>query len=339
MNILESGHILASEQFMLPVYQEAEPLKTQFLPELSLSEEGNDVKITGKDFTVLFDRISGTIKSYLLDKTEFIQSGFSPNFRRAPTDNDVGNGMAKRCKPWFDATEIHPAENLEVNKVTPREILVKVTYNYPDLHSKEIVNYRIFGSGDLLVSARLNCDGKDIPELPRFGLNLEVKPEFSSLQWYGRGPWENYQDRNSSAFMGLYQSTVEEQFVPYVRPQENGNKTGVKWMALTGKNNKGIFIQGDPQFCFSALPYTYDDMKGFTHGGKHPVDMEKQDFIDLNIDYNQMGVGGDDSWGAKPHPEYTLPAKDYTYSFRFRPFSLDKESPEKLAAQRFEQPK
>jgi beta-galactosidase len=336
MNILETGHILASEQFRLPVYQDAEPLKTQFMPDLSLSEEGNFIKITGKDFTALFDRITGTIKSYLLDKTEFIQSGFSPNFRRAPTDNDVGNGMAKRCKPWFDASENHTAENLEVSKVTPREILVKVTYNYPDLHSKEIVSYRIFGSGDILVSARLNCDGKDIPELPRFGLNLEVKPEFSSLQWYGRGPWENYQDRNSSAFMGLYKSTVDEQFVPYVRPQENGYKTDVKWLALTGENNKGIFFQGDPQFCFSALPYTYDDMKGFTHGGKHPADMEKQAFIDLNIDYNQMGVGGDDSWGAKPHPEYTLPAKDYTYSFRFRPYSADKDTPEKLAEQRFQ---
>jgi beta-galactosidase len=309
------------------------------MPELSLSEEGNVVKITGKDFTILFDRITGMIKSYLLDKTEFIQSGFSPNFRRAPTDNDVGNGMAKRCKPWFDASEIQSAENLEANKVTPREILVRVTYNYPGLHSKEIVNYRIFGSGDIIVSVSLNCEGKDIPELPRFGLNLEVKPEFSSLQWYGRGPWENYQDRNSSAFMGLYKSTVDEQFVPYVRPQENGYKTGVKWMALTGTNNKGIFIQGDPQFCFSTLFYTYDDMKGFSHGGKHPVDMEKQNFIDMNIDYNQMGVGGDDSWGAKPHPEYTLPAKNYTYSFRFRPFSLDKESPEKLAAERFLFPK
>jgi beta-galactosidase len=129
---------------------------------------------------------------------------------------------------------------------------------------------------------------------------------------------------------------VDEQFVPYVRPQENGYKTDVKWLALTGNNKKGIFIQGNPQFCFSALPYTYDDMKGFTHGGKHPVDMEKQTFIDLNIDYNQMGVGGDDSWGARTHAEYRLPAKDYNYSFRFRPYSTDKENPEKLAAQQIQ---
>jgi beta-galactosidase len=223
--------------------------------------------------------------------------------------------------------------------VSPNEIVVKVTYNFPDLSAKEFVNYRILGSGDILVTVKINLIGKDIPELPRFGLNLEMKSEFSNVQWYGRGPWENYQDRNSSAFVGLYNSTVDEQFIPYVRPQENGYKTGVRWMALTGKDNKGIFIQGDPQFCFSALPYTYDDMKGFTHGGNHPVDMEKQNFIDLNIDYNQMGVGGDDSWGAKPHPEYRLTANDYSYSFRFRPYSTNKDNPEKLAAQRFEYPK
>jgi beta-galactosidase len=335
MNILETGHILASEQFRLPLYKEPETVQTQSMPELALSENRIDVKITCKDFTIIFDRTSGTIKSYLLDKTEFIQNGFSPNFRRAPTDNDVGNGMAKRCKPWFDASENHSAENLEVKKVSPQEILVKVTYNFSDLRSKEIVNYRILGSGDILVNVSLNCGGNDLPELPRVGLNLELKPEFSNIQWYGRGPWENYQDRNSATFMGLYSSTVDEQFVPYVRPQENGYKTSVRWLALTGKNNKGIFIQGDPQFCFSALPYTYNDMKGFTHGGKHPSDMQKENFIDLNIDYNQMGVGGDDSWGAMPHAEYSLPAKDYNYSFRFRPFSMEKDNPEKLVAERF----
>jgi beta-galactosidase len=132
---------------------------------------------------------------------------------------------------------------------------------------------------------------------------------------------------------------VNEQFGPYVRPQENGYKTDVSWLAMTGKNKMGLFIQGDPVFCFSALPYTYDDMKGFTHGGKHPCGMEKKNFIDLNIDFKQMGVGGDDSWGARTHKEYTLPAEDYSYSFRFRPFSLAKESPEKLSAERFAFPK
>jgi beta-galactosidase len=246
--------------------------------------------------------------------------------------------MAKRCKPWFEASEINDPEFFEVKEVALQEILVSVRYDYPDLHSNEMVNYRIFGSGDILLSISLKCNGKDNPELPRLGLNLEVKPGFSNLEWYGRGPWENYQDRNSSAFLGLYNSTVDEQFVPYVRPQENGYKTDVRWLALTGKDNKGIFIQGDPQFCFSALPYTYDDMKGFTHGGKHPVDLQKQEFIDLNIDYKQMGVGGDDSWGAKTHSEYMLPAKDYSYSFRFRPYSRDKDIPEKLASQRFALP-
>ena len=339
MNILDAGHILASEQISFPVLSQPGNEQISTIPELSVTEKENEIKITGNDFSILFNRNIGTITSYLMGNTEYIQKGFAPNFRRAPTDNDVGNGMAKRCKPWFDASEIHTAESVEINKVSPNEIVVKVTYNFPDLSAKEFVNYRILGSGDILVTVKLNLIGKDIPELPRLGLNLEVKSEFSNVQWYGRGPWENYQDRNSSAFVGLYNSTVDEQFIPYVRPQENGYKTGVRWMALTGKDNKGIFIQGDPQFCFSALPYTYDDMKGFTHGGNHPVDMKKQNFIDLNIDYNQMGVGGDDSWGAKPHPEYRLTANDYSYSFRFRPYSTITDNPEKLAEQRFNYPK
>ena len=335
MNLLGTGHILASEQFKLPWYQEPER-KPSSDSELSLSEKDNEVSITGNDFTILFDKSTGMIKSYILDKKEFIQKGFTPNFRRAPTDNDVGNGMAKRCKPWFDATEKQTMEKFEIKKVSPGEIAISVTYNYPEILSKEIIHYRILGSGDILVKVDLKCEGKDVPELPRVGLNLGLKAGFSSLEWFGRGPWENYQDRYTSAFVGLYNSTVDEQFVPYVRPQENGYKTEVRWLALKGNNGKGLFIQGDPHICFSALPYTYDDMKGFTHGGKHPSDMEKQDFIDLNIDYNQMGVGGDDSWGAKPHNEYRLMAKEYSYSFRFRPYSADKERPEELAGQRFE---
>jgi beta-galactosidase len=334
VNLLETGHILASEQFRLPFYKEPETLIDRSATGLVLNEKENEVKIKGKDFTILFDRYTGRIKSYILDNTEFIQSGFIPNFRRAPTDNDVGNGMAKRCKPWFDASDKYLVEKTEITKSGDREIIIDVTYLFPELMAREFVSYRIFSSGDIVVKLNLRCSGKETPEIPRVGLNLQLASVFSNLQWYGRGPWENYQDRKSSAFIGFYESTVDDQFVQYVRPQENGYKTDVRWMALTGKNNKGLFIQGDPQFCFSALPYTFDDMKGFTHGGKHPADMEKQNFTDLNIDYSQMGVGGDDSWGAKPHPEYRLTEKEYNFSFRFRPYSADKEDPESLASQR-----
>ena len=150
-------------------------------------------------------------------------------------------------------------------------------------------------------------------------MNMQINPEFGRVAWYGRGPWENYQDRYTGCFVGIYESTVDEQFTPYVRPQENGYKTDVRWMTLENPKHIAIRFSGEPLICFSALPYTYEDMKGFKQGGKHLNDLEKRPFVDLNIDYKQMGVGGDDSWGARTHAEYTLPAKEYEYSFTMEP--------------------
>ncbi|NTV83534.1 MAG: hypothetical protein HGA23_04440, partial [Bacteroidales bacterium] len=124
-----------------------------------------------------------------------------------------------------------------------------------------------------------------------------------------------YQDRNTASFAGIYESTVDEQFTPYVRPQENGYKTGVRWMTLTNPKHISLKFSGQPMVCFSALPYTYDDMKGFKQAGKHIHDLVNEPFVDLNLDYGQMGVGGDDSWGARTHEAYTLPAGEYHYSF------------------------
>lgn len=160
-----------------------------------------------------------------------------------------------------------------------------------------------------------------LPELPRFGLNFRICNDFRKISWLGKGPWENYQDRNTAAFVGLYESTVDEQFVPYVRPQENGYKTEVRWVGL--ENGKaGILMSSDSLFCFSALPYDFDEMKGFKQCCRHLNELEKLDFVDLDIDYKQMGVGGDDSWGARPYKQYTLPAGNYSYSFTMKPYTV-----------------
>jgi beta-galactosidase len=126
--------------------------------------------------------------------------------------------------------------------------------------------------------------------------------------------------------VGRYKCKVGDQEIPYVRPQEYGYKTDVRWLTLTTDNKKGIFISGDSLICFSALPYTYDDLKGFVQGGKHAGDLDKENFVNLNVDYKQMGVGGDDSWGARTHSEYTLPARVYSFTFRMIPFDAEKQS-------------
>jgi beta-galactosidase len=192
-----------------------------------------------------------------------------------------------------------------------------------DVSSRAMIRYTVRGDGGVTVAMHL-VPGKDkLPELPRFGLNFRIQPGFEKVAWYGRGPQENYSDRKTGAFMGVWNSTVDSLFTKqYVRPQENGYRTDVRWVMLSGAGNAALLIKGNPLIGFSALHYTYDDLKGFTQSGKHPADMEKKPFIDLNIDLGQQGVGGDDSWGARVHPEYTLPAREYAYEFTLLPVIL-----------------
>jgi len=314
--LLPAGHTLASEQFALPSAGQPSavslPAKQQ---RLNISENSDAVDITGEQFAIRFSKMDGALTSYKYKNVEFIVSGPLPNFRRAPTDNDIGNGMAKRCQPWFDATEKLTMSGFKTENNPDGTYLVSVTYIFPEEIASETVTYLIHPDGTITITASLKPLKEKLPELPRFGLNMRINQAFQQVTWYGRGPWENYTDRKTASFVGLYQGTVDEQFTPYARPQENGYKTDVRWVKLESQQGAGLKFSGDPLISFSALPYTYDDMKGFKHGGKHLNDLEKKPFVDLNIDYGQMGVGGDDSWGAKTHAQYTLPAKEYVFCF------------------------
>jgi beta-galactosidase len=334
LGILAKGHVLASEQLSLPAEKSGVQTSTGQFPELKLTETSDETLVTGQGFTVTFDRHTGTLTSYKFENTELILNGPQPNFRRAPTDNDVGNGLYKRAKVWFDESEQRSIKLQQTTRISTNEIEFKVIYELYTSGTKFSVDYHILGSGDLLADVHMVPGKADLPDIPRFGLNIRLNPAFDRLEWYGRGPWENYQDRNTAAFLGIYKSTVDEQFVPYVRPQENGYKTDVRWLSMTTADGKGLLIQGDPVFCFSSLWYTYDDMKGFTHGGKHAGDLEKEKFIDLNVDYRQMGVGGDDSWGARTHPEYCLKPQGYGYKFRFRPYDARKDDLSRLTREK-----
>ncbi|MEZ5197883.1 MAG: beta-galactosidase small subunit [Bacteroidales bacterium] len=161
---------------------------------------------------------------------------------------------------------------------------------------------------------------RSMPELPRFGTKMKVPGQFSNLTFMGGGPHENYWDRNTSAFISQYSSTVEDQYFPYIRPQENGYKTDTRWLALQDSTGKGVLIIGEPQISFSALNYTLEQLdQGSKKNYRHTNDLVPNDFISLNVDYKQTGVGGDDSWGARPHPQYTLEYGEYHYSYIIRP--------------------
>jgi beta-galactosidase len=162
--------------------------------------------------------------------------------------------------------------------------------------------------------------GRDLPELPRFGMRMQLASQFSTLEYYGRGPWENYSDRNTASFVGLYKDDVKNQYSwNYIRPQESGYKTDVRWLTLTNASGLGVHIKGMQPICFSATNLRTEDLDpGLTKKQQHPTDIKPRKEVYLNVDLKQRGVGGDNSWGALPHEPYRLLDKKYSYSYVIR---------------------
>jgi len=244
-----------------------------------------------------------------------------PNFWRAPTDNDFGNGMDKRCAAWKEMSTQRIVKDFTVKQEGKSEITINVLFEFNDSKSQNQTSYKILASGDVEVFNEIDANEPNLPEMPRFGMKMQLSDVLENLQWLGRGPHENYQDRNTSAFVDVYESTVGEQYYPYVRPQENGYKTDTRWLVLTDHQGIGLKIAGMPLFGFSALNYSINDLdQGTKKNYRHTNDLVPGEFVELLVDYKQMGVGGDDSWWARPHKQYQIPAGKYSYSFRMSPY-------------------
>jgi len=311
----DKGHEVAWAQFALDVAAEMPKLDTVAMPPLDVAEDGDRITVAGDGFTVQFDRVTGTIASLVSGGEELIRSGPQPNFWRAPTDNDRGNEMPDRCAPWKVASGDRKITGSSVNRLGPAEVEVSFESVLGGVESTTQTIYTVVGSGDILMDVAMEPSDDELPDLPRFGMQMVVPGGFEKLTWYGRGPHESYWDRKAGARVGVHSGTVDEQFVDYSEPQENGNKTDVRWLSLTHDDGSGLLVVGDPLVGFSAHHYTTDDLEN----AKHSYEMERRDDITLNIDMQQTGVGGDDSWGARTHDEYTLWAKPFEYSFRLRP--------------------
>ncbi len=324
------GHEIAAEQFRLPFSQAAHPEGTEGMPPLTISERGQEVIISGREFEVRFDRTTGRLTSYRHRGEELLNRGPEPNFWRAPTDNDFGNGMEKRCAVWQKASGLRTLESFAVKPLGRQAAVLTAEFNLPDVQSKYRTTFTVFGSGDIIVENRIRIGKEDLPELPRFGMRLRIPAGLDRVEWYGRGPHENYWDRRASAFVGQYLSTARDMFVPYVSPQENGYRTDVRWVSVRDEKGRGLAFFGLDLLSFSALRYTIEDLSQKSRGTMHPTDLVERDFIELNVDFKQTGVGGEDSWGARPYPQYTLFPNDYSYRFRIRP--LDPEDDPKILA-------
>jgi beta-galactosidase len=313
----ERGHVVAWDQFKVPfeVPPVPEP-EVASMPELSLRQSGNSVIVNGKDFTVMVGKKNGAIESFEFGGKQLIAAPLVPNFWRAPIDNDEGNEMPERLGVWRQAGQNRKVTEVSSEQAGPRTVRITVRSTLPAGRSEYGSVYTVYGNGDIVVENSF-APGNDLPDLPRFGMQMAMPGEFSTMTWFGRGPHESYWDRKTGAAVGLHSGPVEEQIHDYVRPQETGNKTDVRWVALTNADGVGLMAIGMPLLSVSAWPFTMQDLEEAEHVNELP----RRDTVTVNIDYKQMGVGGDDSWGARTHREYTLPAKPYSYSFRLRPCS------------------
>ncbi|MFD0991241.1 glycoside hydrolase family 2 TIM barrel-domain containing protein [Mariniflexile jejuense] len=268
-----------------------------------------------------FDLIQGKLILYKLleDKNnKSILNYPEPYFWRAPTDNDYGNKMPERLGVWKYAHSNLKVDNVTVGKITAQGLPITVNFTIANLNVSYTVNYIINHDGSIKITASMNTTGKDLPELPRFGMRMLLDGSYDNLSYYGRGPWENYSDRNTASFLGIYKDEVENQYTwEYIRPQEAGYKTDVRWLTLSDKNNQTLKIVGEQPLCFSALNMSAETLDGGEKKSQtHTTDIHvENDKVYLHIDFKQRGVGGDTSWGAYPHKPYRLEDGNYSYSY------------------------
>lgn len=326
-NLLSGGWEIASEQFKLPIRTEKKQFDITKGGKVTY-KEGESIAITGKGFSVDIDSKTGIITSYKSNGNEFLLNGFGPRpaFWRAPTDNDYGWKMPKESHLWKEATE--QTSNAMSVKASQKgdAVQVEVIYKIDSVNSTWITRYTVMGNGSIKVDNELMNHGNETSVIPRIGMKMQMPVQFTSLEYFGRGPWENYSDRNSSSFVGHYKSTVAEQYVPYIRPQENGHHTDVRWMALSNSGGSGLAIVADGLIEFNALNTPIEDFDAGIDKDKnlrHANDIKPKDLVEVHIDFHMIGVGGDDSWGARPHDEYLIKSRkeSFKYGFTMVPFS------------------
>ncbi|MCM3111800.1 glycoside hydrolase family 2 TIM barrel-domain containing protein [Lederbergia lenta] len=311
----EQGHEIAYDQFIL---REGvignDKVK---LGELNVNDQSEELIVSTEQISVRFNKQTGDLVSYKVSGVELLKSPLIPNYWRAMIDNDIGSGLNERSAAWREAGAKRKLESFHVESKND-QVNVTVNYLLPTVNgSKTEIRYTISGNGEIIVASKLT-PGADLPEIPEVGVLFTMDQPFENLEWYGRGPHENYIDKKKSAKIGLHNGKVKDQYVPYLKPQECGNKTDVRWATVTNNEGVGLKITGLPTVEVNVLPYTPSELEEASHFYKLPVSNQSV----VRVNFRQMGVGGDDSWSQKTHPEFTIYAdQEYIYSFTLAPIS------------------
>lgn len=322
--LLEKGTLIAREQVELPFFATA--INTQArdsnLPAPEASLRDNRLTFTTESGSISFNEKTGALCSYIAKGSEMIKDEMNLNFWRPSTDNDLGSDLSQICEPWRNAGRDASFSGWEYAAMG-NEYVVTSRYTLSgQLDSSEVVvKYCVSADGVIKVNSHFIPASDTLPLMPRFGVSVTLMKEYDNVKWFGRGPHESYCDRKTSAFVGLYSGRVREQYFPYDRPQENGNKTDVRWMELTSLEGMGLKISGMPYISTSVYMFPTEDLSEIDSRKhqRHICDIVEKDMVRWNIDFKQMGVGGDNSWGAYPHQQYLIPAKEMDFDFTISP--------------------
>ncbi|MEO9804163.1 MAG: glycoside hydrolase family 2 TIM barrel-domain containing protein [Reichenbachiella sp.] len=322
-NLVPAGHEIAWDQFVLEVDRAAQVKPMVVHGALVLESDNLHYRVGNGNNEVLFSKETGRIASWRVGKNNLLKSGPIPDFWRAPNDNDLGNGMPERNGMWHFAGANQKLLELKIVKEEGTQIIIEALYALPDANDSQFTTrYTLTGDGAIHISNTFIPNG-DLPKLPRLGMCMELNAAYDNFEWFGKGPQETYWDKNTGAKIDKYAGSVWDQYHPYVRPQEFGNKSEVRWASLTDSNGMGIRIDGDSLLNVRAMNLKLKDIDHTPRPSpnRHTTDVKKRDLITVNIDHLQMGVGGDTSWGRRVHEKYTIPAKKYTYGFKLTPIT------------------
>ena len=333
--LLPAGHIVAKDQLVLNAYKapalelkNVETVNTIIEVPQIRDNDRNYLHINGDNFHLEFSKHTGYLTRYEVAGLELMDEGaaLTPNFWRAPTDNDMGANLHRKLSVWKN-----PGIKLDSLKWETRneQVMIYADYEMKNVSARLNLTYVINNQGALKVSQRMSVNPQSkTPPLFRFGMQMQMPKNFNTIEFYGRGPVENYSDRNHSTDLGIYRQSVDEQFYSYIRPQETGNKTDIRWWKQLNAGGNGVKIVAEAPFSASALHYTIESLDdGAQKDQRHSPEVKKANLTNLCIDKAQMGLGCVNSWGTIALPKYQLPYGDYEFTFILSPVkhSVDME--------------
>jgi beta-galactosidase len=308
----DAGHVVAWADFLLPDAPPATPIDPAGAPALVVAQDPGSVEVSGDGFAVRVDATTGSLASFVSGTTELLAEPLRPDFWRAMTDNDLGNSLNTRAAVWKDLGGELEATALNVENPSPQETVITAEVESTRIAAVFTLEYRVFATGEVGVSLAFE-PSESLPELPRFGMKTALDGGLGQVQWLGPGPEPTYADRMLLP-VGLYEGSVAEQFVPYARPQESGNKADARFVAITDAAGNGLLAVGEPLLSVNASPFEMEALEA----ARHPHEVASDDNVHLNLDRAQRGVAGDNSWGRAPLNEYIIDADAQSYRFWMR---------------------